>query len=67
MGEFMRNEKRSRSLVKGVSWRIIATISTVIIAYLLTGEPTIALKIGAVEMAVKFFLYYFHERAWNRL
>jgi uncharacterized membrane protein len=60
-------EKKYRSIVKTFSWRVIATLSTTIIAFLLTGELTVAVSIGAVEFFVKILLYYWHERFWNKL
>lgn len=55
------------SLLKTISWRIIGTLDTVIISYLLTGTLTIALSIGAVEVVSKMLLYFIHERVWERL
>ena len=56
-------ESRHRSLVKGLTWRIFATATTVSIAYLITGRIDDALKIGAIEFVGKIFIYYLHERA----
>lgn len=63
----MQKESRLRSVIKGVSWRIIATLTIIIIAYLKTGDVTLALQIGAIEFVVKFILYYIHERAWAQV
>ncbi|MEK9656770.1 MAG: DUF2061 domain-containing protein [bacterium] len=60
-------EKVYRSIVKAFSWRITATVTTVCIAYIITGEVTAALSIGFVEFFAKMFLYYIHERVWNRI
>jgi len=60
-------EKVKRSLVKTISWRIIGTIDTVLIAWLITGTLTLAFSIGAIELISKLILYYFHERAWNKI
>lgn len=48
-----------------MSWRILASASTIGIAYLITGDTQLALEIGGIEAVVKLFLYYFHERAWQ--
>lgn len=61
------NEKAHRSLVKTSSWRFLATADTVVIAYFVTHDLTIASSIGAIEVFTKLFLYYAHERAWNRI
>jgi len=65
-----KKESHIRSLIKGISWRIIATADTVLIVLLITclyGNCSIenALKIGAVEFLLKLFIYYFHERMWQ--
>lgn len=58
-------ESHLRSILKGFSWRIVATLTTIIIAYLITGKVDDALKIGGYEFFIKMFVYYFHERAWQ--
>ena len=58
-------ESRLRSILKGFSWRIVATLTTVSIAYIITGEVHDALKIGGYEFVIKLAVYYFHERAWQ--
>jgi uncharacterized membrane protein len=55
----------AKSILKAISWRIIGTIDTMIISYLLTGRLVIALSIGSIEVFTKMILYYFHERAWE--
>ena len=55
------------SAIKAVTWRIVGTIDTMIISYLLTGNITIAVSIGSVEVLSKMVLYFLHERAWARL
>ncbi|MFP2996137.1 DUF2061 domain-containing protein [Spongiivirga sp. MCCC 1A20706] len=55
------------SLLKTISWRIIGTLDTMIISYILTGDLKIAFGIGGIEVVSKMILYYFHERVWNRL
>jgi len=58
-------EKPIRSIVKSVSWRIIGTIDTMIISWIITGKLNTALLIGGVEVITKMVLYFFHERIWN--
>jgi uncharacterized membrane protein len=58
-------EYHKRSLVKAICWRVLATISTMAIVYLFTGEALLSVGIGAVEVVVKLLLYYGHERLWN--
>jgi uncharacterized membrane protein len=55
-----------RHLAKAVTWRIIASVTTAIIA-LYFGLPTKAA--GAVfisDIVIKFVLYYGHERIWYK-
>ena len=59
-------ESRLRSILKAASWRVLATLTTIGIAYLITRKIDDALKIGAVEVIAKMAIYYFHERAWAR-
>jgi len=53
-----------RSVVKGFTWRIIASTTIFVITYFTTGEMDLALKVTSIEFVVKIFLYYLHERAW---
>ena len=59
-------EKVSRSLLKAISWRLIGTIDTMIIAYFITGTISQAISIGFIEWGTKLVLYFFHERTWNK-
>ena len=63
----MAEEKHYRSLVKAISWRATGTVDTIIISFLITGEAKAAFSIGFIELFTKVFLYYVHERVWNRL
>jgi uncharacterized membrane protein len=58
-------ESHLRSLLKAMSWRVVATLTTTIIAYFITGEVETALAIGSIEFVLKFLIYYMHERAWQ--
>ena len=60
-------EKHYRSVVKAISWRITGTLDTILVSFLVTGRFRMALSIGFVELFTKIALYYFHERAWNRI
>jgi uncharacterized membrane protein len=57
----------NRSLAKTISWRIIATLDTFIISFFITKELKIAGIIAALEVLTKTFLYFFHERIWNKI
>lgn len=60
-------ESRLRSLLKGLTWRIIATSMIFGITYFTTGEVEMAMKVAAIEFPVKLLVYYLHERAWQLL
>jgi uncharacterized membrane protein len=56
-----------RSLAKTISWRIIATLTTFLISWLITEDYGLALAIGGIEAVLKLVAYYFHERAWTNV
>jgi len=60
-------EKAYRSVIKTISWRTLGTLDTILISYIIIGNAAAAASIGAVELFTKMFLYYFHERAWNKI
>jgi uncharacterized membrane protein len=55
-----------RHLAKTISWRIIGTLDTMIIAWVITGSLEWGLAIGGVEVFTKMILYFLHERVWYR-
>ena len=59
------SEKPLRSILKTVSWRVVGTLDTIAISWVLTGEIDTALAIGSVELVTKMVLYFGHERLWN--
>ena len=58
-------ETTLRSLLKALSWRVIATLTTILIAWLVYRDIKPALAIGGIEFTAKFFVYYGHERLWQ--
>ncbi len=60
-------EKAYRSLVKTISWRTVGTLDTVVISYFITGSLKMAASIVSIELVTKMILYYYHERAWNKI
>lgn len=60
-------ESHLRSVIKGFTWRIIASTTIFIITYLTTGEMDTAVTVASIEFFVKIFLYYLHERAWLKV
>ncbi len=65
-----KKESHLRSLIKGFSWRIIATADTILVVLLVTcinGNCRIdhAIQIGFIEFFLKLAVYYIHERIWQ--
>lgn len=62
-----QGDKPIKSLIKTLSWRIIATLATIAISYFIIGDIKSALSIGGIEVVAKMVLYYYHERAWSKV
>jgi uncharacterized membrane protein len=62
-----RDPSVKRHLAKTITWRIIGTIDTMVLSWIITGDAMMGLKIGGVEVITKMILYYFHERIWYRM
>ena len=62
----MTSISRKRHILKTLTWRLVGTIDTILLAWLISGDPMIGLSIGGVEMITKMALYYLHERVWYR-
>ena len=67
MEYFVMIDHHLKSVLKALSWRIIATLTTMIISYFITHSLKFAVSIGSIEVASKVVLYYFHERIWNHV
>jgi uncharacterized membrane protein len=62
-----KSEGVERSILKTISWRVIGTLDTFFIAYMVTGTFNHAVSIGGFELITKMILYFFHERSWNKI
>lgn len=60
-------ESQKRSILKTMSWRVLATTTTFVISWLMTGSVAIGLGIAGIEFWAKIVLYYLHERTWSRI
>ena len=70
MSSFLRENNRLsnfRSLIKGISYRFFGTLDTIIISWIVSRNPLIALKIGFTEVTTKIILFYLHERLWRKI
>lgn len=63
----MYRETNIRSIVKGISWRVVATGTTIIIVYLFFGRLDLAIAAGLIETVLKVALYWGHEKIWQRV
>jgi uncharacterized membrane protein len=64
---YFRQASVKRHLAKTITWRIVGTIDTITLSWILTGNPIVSLKIGGLELCTKMALYYLHERIWFRI
>jgi len=58
---------KKRHILKTITWRIVGTLDTFLLSWLITGSIKIGAAIGTVEIITKMVLYYIHERAWYKL
>jgi uncharacterized membrane protein len=55
-----------RHIAKAISYRLVGTLQTITIGYILTGSLVISSTIGIVELCVKPIMYFLHERVWYK-
>jgi len=55
-----------RHLAKAVTWRIIASLTTAIIAFVFGLPPKAVGGVFVADLIIKFVLYYGHERLWYK-
>ena len=65
--QYVKEDSAIRSVIKTISWRILATATTVLVIYALTDDGDLAMTVGYLEATIELVLYYFHERIWNRV
>ena len=63
----MFEETSMRSVVKALSWRIVATLTTTGLGFAVTGRFDLAITVGIFAAVAKMALYFMHERVWNKL
>jgi uncharacterized membrane protein len=61
------SDTSQRSFVKALSWRILGSIDTTVLALLFTHNLAVSVAIGGTEILTKIVLYYVHERVWTRI
>lgn len=60
-------EARIRSIIKALTWRVIATCTTMGLVYVATRDLDLMAAVGAADVLIKLFFYYCHERVWGRV
>lgn len=60
-------ERHIRSVVKGITWRAIASLTTMGLVYIFTGNLLLTVELGILEITAKILFYYLHERAWGKV
>lgn len=60
-------DTHQRSLTKAISWRVTGTLDTFVISWIITGQLALAGTIAVTEIVTKIFLYWMHERIWNKI
>ncbi len=63
----MYKETHARSVIKSISWRFWASLTTIALVLLFVGEIKVALSVGITEVVAKIILYFFHERTWDKI
>jgi adenylylsulfate kinase len=63
----MQYETKKRSILKAISWRTWATITTAVLVFIFTGKFALAITIGLLEVFAKMALYFIHERFWQKI
>lgn len=58
---------RYRHILKTITWRVVGTIDTIILGWIISGDPKIGLSVGGAELLTKMLLYYIHERVWYKI
>jgi uncharacterized membrane protein len=69
----MERESKLRSILKAITWRVIATGTTFTLAYTIfsgSGCEDALQKsslVAGLELVIKLVIYYFHERIWQSI
>lgn len=63
----MADVSYKRHIAKTITWRLIGTLDTILLSWIVTGDSLAGLKIGLAEVTTKSILYYLHERVWYKI
>jgi len=56
--------QKKRHIAKALTWRLVGTLDTFVLAWFLTGSIELGVAFSGIEIATKTILYYLHERVW---
>lgn len=74
--ETYKKDSPTRSVMKAISWRLIASGATFLISFVVFRHSTnktdtqvlqYATAIASVDVVIKLILYYLHERLWTNI
>lgn len=65
--QIVHRDTSLRSVVKAISWRLLGTLGTMAVVWYFTRRVDVAATVGGIEAAGKVFLFYLHERVWDRV
>ena len=60
-------ESHIRTLIKSVSWRVLGTLTTMVVTFSITNSLSVATAVGVIELLAKVVLFYLHERIWIKI
>ena len=63
----IKRDNHTKSIIKSITWRILATLTTITLVFIFTKKIALALEVGLLEISIKLIFYYFHERVWNKI
>lgn len=58
-------DSHARSVVKAITWKLVAFSITLLISYIFTRDFKLAGQITGWAALIGMVAYYFHERVWN--
>jgi uncharacterized membrane protein len=58
--------QKKRHLAKAITWRLVGTLDTILLGWLISGDFRVGASIGVLELFTKMILYYGHERLWYK-
>ncbi len=63
----MIHESQTRTIVKSLTWRAIASLTTFVISWFITENLGAGMIIGGIDFVLKLLFYYLHERGWSHI